>query len=382
VSASGAEGTGSSPVGGTILCSAGRSTPGRTVSVSALPPEGLADRLLGYLKDVLDSPALAYATPPSRLTGGFDTAVFGFELVGAPPAFEGPLVLRLFQDADGPRRARFEAAVQRAVSEQGYPAPRVLHVETEAAPLGNAFFIMARVRGVTALEAALRPGTAIFRLPGLVGRLHARLHACDAARAIEVVREAGFPDAAAEHLEATLANLEKRVAAAGLAGLLAGFRWLQAHQPQPARRLAICHGDFHPLNILVDRGQVTGVIDWAAALIADPARDVGCTRMIILCGPQELSRVERALFEVIRRWSAWRYEAAYRGANPVPGASVRYYEALRCFEAMLHASEIRTGQNRMQGEYAWSDPHAVKAAVALFRKNTGVVLELPPAPGG
>jgi len=42
-----------------------------------------------------------------------------------------------------------------------------------------------------------------------------------------------------------------------------------------AREATICHGDFHPLNILADKNQTTGVIDWSNAVIAEPAMDVG-----------------------------------------------------------------------------------------------------------
>jgi len=49
-----------------------------------------------------------------------------------------------------------------------------------------------------------------------------------------------------------------------------GLAWLDDHRPSKAREAAICHGDFHPLNILTDKNQPTGVIDWANAVIAEP----------------------------------------------------------------------------------------------------------------
>ncbi len=44
---------------------------------------------------------------------------------------------------------------------------------------------------------------------------------------------------------------------------------------------SICHGDFHPLNILVKEGQVTAVLDWPGFSIADPVLDVAYTVVLL-----------------------------------------------------------------------------------------------------
>lgn len=48
------------------------------------------------------------------------------------------------------------------------------------------------------------------------------------------------------------------------------------YRPGPQR---IVHGDYHPGNVLSTRGQVTGVIDWEAAMLGPPAYDVGYCHM-------------------------------------------------------------------------------------------------------
>ena len=47
--------------------------------------------LLGYLRDRLDHPALAYVEPPVRILGGFDTIIYAFRLASAPAEVGGPL---------------------------------------------------------------------------------------------------------------------------------------------------------------------------------------------------------------------------------------------------------------------------------------------------
>ncbi len=48
---------------------------------------------------------------------------------------------------------------------------------------------------------------------------------------------------------------------------------------------AILHLDFHPANVLVHAGRVTGVIDWANASVGDPRADVARTAAILCFAP-------------------------------------------------------------------------------------------------
>jgi len=48
---------------------------------------------------------------------------------------------------------------------------------------------------------------------------------------------------------------------------------------------SVLHFDYHPLNVLVDAGRVTGVIDWANAHVGDRRADVARTLTILLLAP-------------------------------------------------------------------------------------------------
>jgi aminoglycoside phosphotransferase (APT) family kinase protein len=114
------------------------------------------------------APALDYRAPPRRLTGGFDAAIFALDLAEAPAALSRPLALRLFAPADNPERARRESAVQSALADLGYPAPRALLAETERTVLGGAFILMERLAGRVLAEGADGPresggGAALIR---------------------------------------------------------------------------------------------------------------------------------------------------------------------------------------------------------------------------
>src|SRR5262249_57263606 len=58
--------------------------------------------------------------------------------------------------------------------------------------------------------------------------------------------------------------------------------WAGPDEPALAERLRavrrrddrLLHLDYHPLNVMVDGGRVTGVLDWANALAGDPRADL------------------------------------------------------------------------------------------------------------
>jgi hypothetical protein len=81
----------------------------------------LADRLLGYLREQLDKPGLAYVLPLTRLLGGFDTTIYRFKLRGASRELSRCLVLRLYRERDGAKRAVWQSRIQNALAEEGYP---------------------------------------------------------------------------------------------------------------------------------------------------------------------------------------------------------------------------------------------------------------------
>ena len=79
--------------------------------------EELEARLRDHLRTVLGAPRLEFAEQPTRVTGGFDTQIFAFRLAEAPPAYAGPLILRLLDAHHDPARALSEQATQNALAD-------------------------------------------------------------------------------------------------------------------------------------------------------------------------------------------------------------------------------------------------------------------------
>lgn len=146
----------------------------------------LADELLGVLRDRLAPADVSYAEPLVRLSGGFFAESHGFCLAGAPPPWDTPLVVRLFPSSSPSDLARREAAVQAAVTEQGYPGARVLLFDEEARLLGRRFFVMERLPGRPLMDGirigdVAGSGWRLFtRLADVTATLQASLHRLDA----------------------------------------------------------------------------------------------------------------------------------------------------------------------------------------------------------
>ena len=56
--------------------------------------------------------------------------------------------------------------------------------------------------------------------------------------------------------------------------------WRTALNASPCATRQWLHGDLHPLNIIVRRGRITGIIDWGDLTGGDPATDLAAIWML------------------------------------------------------------------------------------------------------
>ena len=314
------------------------------------------NNLLAYLRFELDNQQVTFLSSPTPVKGGFDTRIFSFQLKGVPSEVSCPLILRLFGKSSQ-NRATFESAVQNAVADSGYPAPRVFFICTDESVLGGSFMIMELIPGQPMANLPVEI------IPEMLAKAHLHLHSIDA----EPVRNA--LDVAGVHrdrysIEGRFGWIVERIEAGGFDWLQLGLRWIVETRPVDPVRLVVCHGDFHPINILTQEGEVTGVVDWSGFLISDPAYDIGITRVLgTVAAPflfPEVNWIQ--LFD--------RYHDYYQRKCPVDPARVEYYEAFRCLWALLEGSE---------GHAAWGHPETMRRLSEHFEKITRVRLTLPKA---
>jgi aminoglycoside phosphotransferase (APT) family kinase protein len=328
--------------------------------------EDLGPRLLGYLRRELGRPRADFAEPLAPLSGGFDTAIYAFRLDGATPALAGPLVLRVLAPRSDPLRALRERAIQNAVAEMGFPAPRVPLASADPEILGGAFLVMER-----------RPGRPLFsaRRAGIASRLsttHLRLHALDPDRLLAALDREVSGSSALVLLDGHLGQLDARIRR-GLDGLAPAMRWLREHRPPAGEARAICHGDFHPQNLLSDGREITAVLDWPNVLVADPAYDVAATRVILALAPLEALPMSRPLrwgLAAARHLLLALYLRGYRRRRPLDASRFAYGEALACMRGLVRTAESRA--DRRASANALDASRFGDRLAARFAELTGI----------
>jgi aminoglycoside phosphotransferase (APT) family kinase protein len=348
----------------------------------------IATRLLHHLARVLDCPDAVYLAAPARIQGGFDTTIFGFTLDRVPPPLQGPLILRLSLANADAARVKLETVVQNTLADMDFPAPRVMVTESDATILGGPFMVMQRVAGKPlghAIE-GFGAGSSFARrlqllvnvpaiLSGIIEQwvdVQIRLHQLPAERLLQAVTAAGI-DARVVTFEGQLARLRTNVERHALTGLEPGLAWLDQHRHSQAQA-AICHGDFHPLNILADNGKPTGVIDWPNVVIAEPAMDVGSAIANISAVPIKVPWALRVAAQQAAAVVLRRYERAYRARRPLDDQAVRYYQVFRAV-----AQLIPVGVARAAGRTGGGAFHSESGAgnlIALIRRLSGVSVRL------
>jgi aminoglycoside phosphotransferase (APT) family kinase protein len=283
--------------------------------------------------------------------GGYDTAIYRFHLEGAPGDLSKPLILRLFKGSN-PNRATFESLVQEVLSDMGYPAPRVHFTCTDEAVIGAGFLIMELMPGRLMTDL---PEEAV---PEMMARAHLHLHSIDADRVREALESKGF--SSRRSFDNLLLWFARWAEERGYGWLDDGLEWLKENWSWEPERLVVCHGDFHPLNLLVEDGRVSGVLDWAGFILGEPAYDVGATLFLgEVAAPALLPGIDWS--RLVRR-----YLEFYLRGSPLEPRRIDYYSAFRCLWAMYEGAE---------GHAAWSQPVIKEKLMEYFTDKTGVAVE-------
>jgi len=327
---------------------------GDGVQLSGPTPES---RLLDTLRRRAAAPGLRFASSPVRVTGGFWAEIWAVRLEGGGPDMDGDVIVRVMPDNVVARR---EMVVQSEVVRQGFSAPRVRLTGEAADGLGRPFMVMDRAPGlppipaVTGVTAMAAIGRAAIRLPDLMARTSARLHALDPAPLRSKLE--GLDDALVD-VGDLLSLLAIRAAEADRPDLERAARTMPGARP-PSEREAICHGDLHPFNLLVDGERVT-VIDWSLGLVADPAFDLAFTALTMSMAPIDIPRAVRRPVRAAARQGARQFLRRYRQLSPGAETSLtddmlQWYSAVHCLRALVElAGWIAAGTANDRAGHPW-----------------------------
>lgn len=234
----------------------------------------------------------------SPVGGGWDTSLW--RVVSADGI---SYALRVFQPEQATRCHR-EAVVMRTLREQGLPVPAV---QAESVEGEQPALLLEWCPGQPILNQIQARPWRVWHLGRAMGRVHAQLH------------QLPVPDALAGELPRVAQDV-----------------------PGSGSRFSIVHMDFHPLNVMSDGNEVTGVLDWANVGVGDPRADLARTVTLLRLAPMPpdvpatLQRASRALLEV-----AWRQ--GYRALLPIEGLDPFYVWAGELMERDLRPKLGRPG---------------------------------------
>ncbi|MEP7359632.1 MAG: phosphotransferase family protein [Anaerolineales bacterium] len=221
--------------------------------------------------------------PVARLSGGWESELYTFNLEYGPPGARRTLglVLRLLPGDGAAAKARREFNGMRRLYQAGYPVPSVHHLALDDSPLNGPFIVMDRIDGQPMWPGlADRPPTEQQALWDQFNGLFVKLHRLDWLPFLpEPERwQAARPYAWVDDALAEAASLVERFELSGFKPVLAWLadRRLQAACPRPA----VVHGDFHPANVLLRPDGSAVVIDWSSLGVSDPRFDLAWSLML------------------------------------------------------------------------------------------------------
>ena len=205
-------------------------------------------------------------------------------------------VLKLYHDWFPSSAVDFEARISRIVQDAGLPVPAIGDmVEIN----GRRGVVYERLDGVTMFSALVARPWTIVQFGRLTAELHTAMHAVQAPPDLPTQRER--LKRAIERATALPDDL-RRKALAVLDTCPDGDR--------------LCHGDFHPDNVLMTpRGPI--IIDWMTATRGDPLGDVARTVLLMTVGEPPTGTLIRLLTRLMR------------GSRSVRSAYVKRYFELR-----------------------------------------------------
>jgi len=215
-------------------------------------------------KDILETLGVEQIVHIEAVSGGSDTMIWKVTHGGQVSA------LRLFrpEQVDAARREAIAMTAARGVA----PVPQL---RRECVWYGRPALFLEWMRGVPLRDRLFANPAAAFDLGVAFGGAQALIHTVEAP---QVLQSGGWTD------------------------------WIGIPFPDEARGNALLHFDYHPLNVLIDGRNVSGVVDWPNCGAGDPRLDAARTLVMLQFGPVNAEALDPSLIEHARELliTGWR----------------------------------------------------------------------------
>jgi len=268
--------------------------------------------------------------PPERVSGGFDFWVYGLHFggPGLPAPWAEPLIARIPAVAARYPSLEQETRMLSWVAAQGYPAPPMLELMPPGELFDSPVQVMRRLAGITMAQAMTSAPWQAARWARRLAAAHVALHRLP------------VPDWAGRSVAEQRLGLTRRMVARDPdSGLAKALERVEPILPRlDVDSPTVCHGDFHPANLLVEAGTAAAgtvaAIDWTDAGIGDRHGDIARTAWLFgFAAVVARSGMERLVLRALAPPLSRTYLSAYRCELPVDPVRLRLWMPLN----LLHA---------------------------------------------
>lgn len=200
-------------------------------------------------------------------------------------------VLKLFAVGYDAEAIASEARASQTVHDAGIPTPRAHGIVEVEGRLG---IIFDRFFGNSMMGFLSAKPWKIFVYARMLADIQASMHKCNS-----------------ENLPSQCEQLQHLITRAELPKALRLLAFNRLHKLPDG--VSICHGDFHPGNVMIDGDDAT-IIDWTTVCKGNPVADFARTSLILQLGapPVDTSLLTRTTIGVGREYFRMVYTARYR----------------------------------------------------------------------
>jgi aminoglycoside phosphotransferase (APT) family kinase protein len=280
---------------------------------------------------------VSLAEEPSAVGDGFDNWIHRVRYAGAPlpESLRAPLIARVHPTADRLELAQREAQIHDWCADRKYPAPRVLAIIPPDENDGMLVQLIERFPGDTMFAALVGAPWKAFALLDRLAELQAQLHA---------LPTDGWPAPSGSLAERRLALVREVADELHDDDLLRALSQTDRLLPRLETAPAVaCHGDFHPLNVLVD-GDRAAVIDWTDAGLGDRHGDVARTALLFHVAAIAASKPsERAALRAAGPVLSRRYLRAYAKRAPLERERLWLWEPVQLLHGWSQVAGVQAG---------------------------------------
>ncbi len=285
-------------------------------------------------RDVLRQAGWSVPAEMRRIEGGWITLIWRFETEDG--RVHG---LRLYRPGDPTiaEQARREELTIKALRAAGIAAPEL---EASGTYDGCPYFVMSWLPGRPLVDDLEKKLWRLWSMAHAFGRLQARIHRL-------APEELRWQDAAWCQLE--------------------GEPELSAAVKARASEDALCHFDYHPINVLSNGRGLSGVIDFSSSGVADRRADLGRTQALLLAAPIPPGPMKPVL-QVFRK----QFAAAWRRGYKAEAGS---FPLEPLFEAWGGATFVKDIEEAVAEGRGWGTPadvERIKAFVAERKRAAGL----------